>query len=377
MDRSNIQITISLDKIKKTFKEVSVIDDISLELKDGEFLSLLGPSGAGKTTLLRMIAGLELPTDGTIKLRGKDISLTPPNKRNLGMVFQQYALFPHMTVWENIAYGLKARKKDRDFINKRVDKYLNLMGLSNLSERKPKQLSGGQQQRVSLARALAIEPVVILFDEPLSNLDERLKDQMLHEIKNLHEALGFTAVYVTHSQNEALFLSDKIAVLNKGKIEQFGIPEDILSFPKTSFVANFFGYTNHVKGAVLTDKESAALGNLKIPVGYVQKDCARGDRGFLYMRSNAVNICCSKHNLQPSKEQNSKTEVCVLEARYLGGQTELKVEFNWGERTAINIIVPGMMKPLPKLKDKLEITFNKESVVFYKYDSNGSDIYND
>ncbi|HEY3425609.1 MAG TPA: ABC transporter ATP-binding protein, partial [Negativicutes bacterium] len=226
MGRSNIQIetAVSLQSISKTYQNQPVLHNISFDIAAGEFLSLLGPSGSGKTTLLRMIAGLVTPDQGKIILKGQDVSSTPPNKRNLGMVFQQYALFPHMTVWENVAFGLTVRKMKRELVKKQVQKYLDFMGLTPLAARKPRELSGGQQQRVSLARALAVEPILLLFDEPLSNLDARLKEQLLQEIRNLHKSLGFTAVYVTHDQNEALYLSDNIAVLNKGRIEQLSAP---------------------------------------------------------------------------------------------------------------------------------------------------------
>lgn len=224
--------------------EVFAVDNVSLEIHAGEFLTLLGPSGCGKTTTLRLIAGFELPTAGRIILNGQDITNQPPNKRDMAMVFQSYALFPHMSVFDNIAYGLKIRNIARQNINQQVETMLKQVGLVGLGDRRPNQLSGGQQQRVALARSLVMEPSVLLFDEPLSNLDAKLRVQMRSEILGLQRRLGVTSVYVTHDQIEAMALSDRIVVMNLGQIEQIGTPDQIYRRPKSRFVADFIGRAN-------------------------------------------------------------------------------------------------------------------------------------
>jgi ABC-type Fe3+/spermidine/putrescine transport system ATPase subunit len=371
MDRSNntIKTAISLQGISKFYKDNTVIDNISLELAKGEFLSLLGPSGSGKTTMLRMVAGLVMPDKGKVVLKEQDVSQVPPNKRNLGMVFQQYALFPHMTVWENVAYGLKARKMKGSAVKEKVEKYLELVGLEHLAQRKPKQLSGGQQQRVSLARALAVEPVVMLFDEPLSNLDARLKEQMQLEIRNLHRKLGFSAVYVTHDQNEALFLSDKIALLNKGKVEQFGSPEEVLSRPVSPFVADFFGYTNSLPNAVLLDENNATVNGIKVPIGHCGPECKRGDKGIILMRFRAIQVHDYNKKLNVFDEIDGNmliSEAKVLDSRYLGGETELQLHLSENTESKITAICPRMMRPLPENGEIIKISFNADAIAFFK-----------
>src|SRR6202795_209651 len=210
----------------------------------GEFFSFLGPSGCGKTTTLRMIAGFEQPTAGTITIGGTDITHRPPNRRNIGMVFQSYALFPNMSVADNIGFGLKVRKRPKDQIRKRVGELLEMINLPNKGDRYPWQLSGGQQQRVALARALAIEPQVLLLDEPLSALDAKIRVALRTEIRSIQRQLGITTVYVTHDQEEALSLSDRVVVMSEGRVEQIGAPADIYNFPATPFVASFVGTLN-------------------------------------------------------------------------------------------------------------------------------------
>ncbi|WP_274364764.1 ABC transporter ATP-binding protein [Paenibacillus thermotolerans] len=360
MDRSNRAITgsLSLQQIKKSYHHNTVVENVNLELAEGQFLSLLGPSGSGKTTLLRMIAGLNQPDSGKIALNGSDITHTPANKRNFGMVFQQYALFPHMTVWDNVAYGLKAKKEPKEAVKERTEKYLQLVGLDHLAKRKPKELSGGQQQRVSLARALAVEPALMLFDEPLSNLDARLKEQMLKEIRSLHRALGFTAVFVTHDQNEALYLSDRIAVLNKGRIEQFGAPEEIIASPKTAFVADFFGYTNRMEGAVLADNGMANIGALSVPVGHVGEGAKAGDRGIVLLRPSSIVVA--------DGEAADLSDASVVDCRYLGGSTEYQLQLDGYGGSAVTAVVPRLIQPLPEAGTRLKISFVPDSVAFFK-----------
>lgn len=244
-------VVVRLENITKIFeKKVVAADHITLTIKDGEFFTFLGPSGCGKTTLLRIIAGLEHPDEGKVYFDEVDITEMPPYKRETGMVFQNYALWPHMTVYENIAYGLKIRKLPKDEIHKRVMEVLDLVKLRGLENRFPTQLSGGQQQRVALARALVIRPKVLLLDEPLSNLDAKLRIEMREEIKQLQRKLGITTIYVTHDQEEAMVISDRIAVMRYGRIMQTGTPEDVYKRPENLFVATFLGRYSLINGIV-------------------------------------------------------------------------------------------------------------------------------
>jgi len=256
--------TLVLEEVSKVFSQrggqgdVRAVDRVSLTIEPGEFVTLLGPSGCGKTTTLRLISGFEMPTSGRILLDGKDISHRPPNKRDMAMVFQSYALFPHMTVFNNIAYGLRVQHTPRHDVQQRVERVLELMGLSGMGNRRPHELSGGQQQRVALARSLVVEPRVLLFDEPLSNLDAKLRVQMRSEIRNLQRRLHITSVYVTHDQVEAMALSDRIVVMNNGQIEQIGTPEEIYRWPVSRFVADFIGRANFLPATVQTSREKEA-----------------------------------------------------------------------------------------------------------------------
>jgi putative spermidine/putrescine transport system ATP-binding protein len=249
---------LELTNVQKHFGEVIAVDDFDLSVERGEFVSFLGPSGCGKTTTLRMIAGFEQPTGGTIVVDGTDITHRPPNRRNVGMVFQSYALFPNMTVADNIGFGLKVRGRARAEIAKRVEELLALIHLADRGGRYPYQLSGGQQQRVALARALAIEPQVLLLDEPLSALDAKIRISLRKEIRSIQRQLGITTVYVTHDQEEALSLSDRVVVMSEGRIEQIGSPAEIYNFPATPFVASFVGTLNLIAAQVV-DASAARL----------------------------------------------------------------------------------------------------------------------
>ncbi len=241
---------LSLDHLTKKFPargtagEVTAVDDVSLNIEKGQFVTLLGPSGCGKTTTLRLIAGFEFPTSGRITLDGNRLDDVPPNRRDMAMVFQSYAIFPHLNVFDNITYGLKIKKLPQSEIRQRTDEVMKLTQLTGLQDRAPNQLSGGQQQRVALARALVVEPKVLLFDEPLSNLDAKLREEMRFEIRDLQKRLGITAIYVTHAQEEALVMSDLIAIINKGKLAQLGSPEEIYEHPRNKFIADFIGLSD-------------------------------------------------------------------------------------------------------------------------------------
>jgi putative spermidine/putrescine transport system ATP-binding protein len=242
---------LELTGIQKRFGEVAAVADFNLAAERGEFVSFLGPSGCGKTTTLRMIAGFEQPTAGTIVIDGADITRRPPNRRNVGMVFQSYALFPNMTVAGNIGFGLKVRKTSSDKIKAKVAELLTMINLPDKGDRYPYQLSGGQQQRIALARALAIEPQVLLLDEPLSALDAKIRVALRKEIRSIQRQFGITTVYVTHDQEEALSLSDRVVVMSEGRVEQIGTPAEIYNFPATPFVASFVGTLNLVTATVV------------------------------------------------------------------------------------------------------------------------------
>jgi len=264
-----------LRNVSRRFAEVTAVDDFSLALEEGEFVSLLGPSGCGKTTTLRMIAGFLDPTAGTIEMDGEVISSAagslPPEKRRMSMIFQSYAIWPNMTVAENVAFGLQVRRLARPEIRARVDRILDLVQLRLLRDRYPAELSGGQQQRVALARAIVVQPTVLLLDEPLSNLDANLREEMRFEIRRLHDELHITTVYVTHDQSEAMVTSDRIAVMNAGRIDQVDGPRALYARPRTRFVAGFIGRTNFLDGEargeeVLFDGFAIKLGQFAEPV---------------------------------------------------------------------------------------------------------------
>jgi mannopine transport system ATP-binding protein len=239
---------VSIASVSKLYGEVRAVDDVSLEVAAGEFLSLLGPSGSGKTTLLMMVAGFETPSGGTIRVGSRDLTYVAPNERGVGMVFQKYALFPHMTVAQNIAFPLKMRKLPKADIARKVAEALALVRLDDYGGRLPSQLSGGQQQRIALARAIVFEPPVLLMDEPLGALDKKLREQLQIEIKRLQQRLGVTVIYVTHDQEEALTMSDRVAVMSAGRLEQIGSPTDLYQSPASAFVADFIGKMNFLDG---------------------------------------------------------------------------------------------------------------------------------
>lgn len=245
--------------VSKHFGDVIAVDDVSFSVNEGELLALLGPSGSGKTTTLRMLAGFESPTSGSVFLRGTNVVGIPPHKRDTGMVFQDYALFPHMTVKGNIAFGLKRKDVSSGEIDARVREALEMVDLAGFEDRRPTNLSGGQQQRVATARAIAIEPEVLLMDEPLGALDKKLRDQLQIELRNLQQDLGITTLYVTHNQEEALTMADRVAVMNEGRIEQIAPPTTIYDDPATEFVADFIGDTNFLRGSLSRSADGVHL----------------------------------------------------------------------------------------------------------------------
>ena len=247
---SEIDALTLLGVTKVYGEDIVAVDTVDLEVRDREFLTILGPSGSGKTTVLKLIAGFTSPTSGQIRIDGRDVSRTPPHKRNLGMVFQNYALFPHLTVEENLAFPLEMRRIDRAEVRRRIGQVLDIVRLPGMGKRYPRQLSGGQQQRVALARAIVYEPRVLLMDEPLGALDKRLREDLQVEFKRLHQELGVTVVYVTHDQEEALLLSDRIAIFHNGRIEQIGTGEELYRRPRSPFVGSFIGDSNMFRGTL-------------------------------------------------------------------------------------------------------------------------------
>ncbi len=278
---------VELQDLAKSFAPGTTIGPVSIAVERGELLSLVGPSGCGKTTILRMIAGFVAPTTGTIRLRGADITQAPPHRRQAALVFQNYALFPHLTVFDNVAFGLRRRGVDRAEITRRVERLIAMMRLDGLAFRLPKALSGGQQQRVALARALAIEPAVILLHEPFSSLDAKLRESTRFELRTLQQELGFTAILVTHDQAEALSISDRLAIMRDGKLEQLGTAEDVYYRPATPFVAGFVGHANQV-GAGIVRPESIRIVDAADAMLAIVESCAfHGSSSELLVRTES------------------------------------------------------------------------------------------
>ncbi len=312
---------LDLADIRKNYGQQTVVQKFDLDVERGEFVSFLGPSGCGKTTTLRMVAGFEIPTAGSIKIDGKEITRLHPNKRNVGMVFQSYALFPNMTVAENVAFGLKISRKPTAEIKSRVEEMLNIVKLPHLAGRFPYQLSGGQQQRVALARAIAIKPKVLLLDEPLSALDAKIRVSLREEIRSLQRTLGITTIYVTHDQEEALSMSDRIVVMNEGRVEQIGAPFEIYNQPRTRFVASFVGTLSVLKGEVV----DAAAGRLRVDGQEITAarslPGAAGSECMVALRPEAASLVSSA---QPG--QNSMTGT-IEEVSFLGSIVRIRVRF--------------------------------------------------
>jgi putative spermidine/putrescine transport system ATP-binding protein len=306
---------IRLERVKKVFdNHVVAVDDVSITIQEGEFFSLLGPSGCGKTTTLRLIAGFEAPTEGTIYIRGRDVTHVPPHKRDTGMVFQNYALFPHRTIFDNVAFGLRMRHFPKEEIKKKVNEALKLVEMEGLGDRRPSQLSGGQQQRVALARAIVIEPNVLLCDEPLGALDKKLRQQMQFELKKLQKKIGVTLVYVTHDQEEALTMSDRIAVMHQGLVVQMGSPLQIYNHPETRFVSNFIGDSNLFEGSVeKTDKGPVhVITTDQVRLVIRGDDVAPGDRLTIAVRPEKTRLL-----MADEKADNSFTG-SVESANFMG-----------------------------------------------------------
>jgi len=353
MNRTDIQTAdLKVDRVTKRFGNVTAVDSVSLEIPHGKLITLLGPSGCGKTTVLRMIAGLEVPTSGWIYLGGEDITNLPANERRITMVFQSYALFPHMNVYENIAYGLRIMRWPEEKIRIVVKESLEMVGLSGLEKRGPSELSGGQQQRVAVARALVLKPKVLLFDEPLSNLDAKLRKRMRGEIRNLQKDLRITSVYVTHDQSEALAISDRIVVMQTAVISQEGEPDELYKRPANPFVADFIGEANLFDAEVLATDGNVAqirLGSLELSV-LCDRVPAKGDQVKLMIRPEDIRI-------GESTERGLKG--IVKFALYQGATNDYTVDTEVGEMKVNDYQSKAIMR---KRNAEVSLTFREDHI---------------
>jgi len=315
---------VELDTVSKHFGDLTAVDAVTLGIRRGEFLTLLGPSGCGKTTLLRMIAGFAMPDSGRVRLGGRDVTDLPPYRRDVTTVFQQYALFPHMNVFNNVAFGLQRRRAARDVITRRVKDALEMVRLSGLDERTPTELSGGQQQRVALARALVLEPRVLLLDEPLAALDLKLRKQMQLELKGLQRRLGISFIYVTHDQEEALTMSDRIVVMNAGHVEQIGRAEEIYERPVSEFVAGFIGMSNIIEGTVAEVRDGVSVINIaNVHIAVQGNGVTAGERIRLMVRPEKIKLSATSTD----RALRGQIESAV----YLGESTQWRVALDGGQ----------------------------------------------
>jgi spermidine/putrescine transport system ATP-binding protein len=346
---------VRLSGVTKRFDEVTAVDAIDLDIRDGEFFSLLGPSGCGKTTTLRMIAGLEYPTAGTVSIFGEQMSLRPPNKRPVNTVFQSYALFPHMSVHDNVAFGLQMRRLDRDETRRRVGEALELVQLTGRERRRPNQLSGGQQQRVALARALVNEPKVLLLDEPLGALDLKLRQAMQLELKDLQSRVGITFVYVTHDQEEALTMSDRIGVMDSGRLLQIGAPEDIYERPTSPMVADFIGDTNMLD-ATVKGPDQVALGDGQVVA--VSTDASAGTRITLTLRPERLHVEAADAAIEP---RHNALDATVTRRVYLGNAVSYDVRAGELELRIRHRNAPG--RPQFGVGDAVQVHWSPDAAV--------------
>ena len=330
-------VIIRLTDVDKSFDDERVVKKLNLDVEEGEFLTMLGPSGCGKTTTLRMIAGFEVPTSGQIFLEGEDVDDKKPNERNVNTVFQNYALFPHMNVFDNIAFGLVEKKVKKDEIRSRVEEMIKLVQLDGMEKRMPAQMSGGQKQRVAIARALVNRPKVLLLDEPLGALDLKLRKQMQGELKALQRRLGITFIYVTHDQEEALTMSDRIAVMNRGRLEQVGTPEEVYNHPETKFVADFIGESNIIEGYIenMTDDS--------IEVTMESGKAIIHETG--YRMEEMVYLCIRPENLKISTEEK--------EGFRFRGQVKEHIFIGSTNKTMIEMPNGQMLKSVTPAEDEL------------------------
>lgn len=346
---------LTLTNISKVFASAVAVEDFNLDIEKGELVSFLGPSGCGKTTTLRMIAGFELPTTGAIHINGHDVTMKPTSQRNVGMVFQSYALFPNMTIAKNISFGLEVAKHSKAEINQRVAEMLDLIHMSNMGNRYPYQLSGGQQQRVALARALAPHPQVLLLDEPLSALDAKIRVSLRTEIRAIQKKMGITAIYVTHDQEEALSISDRVVVMNSGRIEQAGKPLEIYNMPETAFVAQFVGTLSAIP-AIVEDAEAGKLSieGQEILAAGALGDYSQGDQITIALRPEALSI--------KSGNGDDNTIQCTVEnITFLGSIVRFSLRL--GSKLIDMDSFNNPHLTIPQIGETIDITCGRDSIL--------------
>jgi len=337
----SFDVAVSIRKLVKRFGAVTAVDGVSLEVRRGEFLTFLGSSGSGKTTTLFIVAGFEDPTSGDVLVDGASIVNVPPHRRNIGMVFQRYTLFPHLSVFDNVAFPLSVRRRPRAEIESAVKETLRLVRLEDYADRRPSQLSGGQQQRVALARALVYRPRFLLMDEPLAALDKRLREEIQTEIRRIHQETGVTILYVTHDQEEALRLSDRIAVFSHGRVEQIGSGTDLYDRPASAFVAGFIGNSNFIEGSLAgSDAAGAAL---RFPDGQVR--VVPGGQGLATGSGARLMVRPERMRLRQPNGQDGGLRVRVTESTFLGESVQYSVTTSWGQSLAIREFFDGEQVP--------------------------------
>ncbi|WP_019939795.1 ABC transporter ATP-binding protein [Bordetella sp. FB-8] len=344
---------VSLDRLKKQFGGAVAVSDFSLEISDGELVAFLGPSGCGKTTTLRMIAGFVEPTAGTIRIGETDVTMLPAHKRNTGMVFQRYALFPHMTVAQNVSFGLEMSRMPASERAARIRTVLDMVRMSDLSDRYPRQLSGGQQQRVAIARALAIEPKVFLLDEPLSNLDAKLRVEVREEIRALQQRLGLTTVFVTHDQEEALAIADRMAIMHDGKVQQVGAPQELYERPANLFVADFLGKMNFFTGGMDGDTAFVTSAHMRVSVA-----SALSNATHLGVRPERTRL--SIHPV-PGNALPGTVESTV----YLGSQIEVKVKLDSGASVLAQVTNAAEREVSGRPGERVHVCFQPADCVLF------------
>jgi spermidine/putrescine transport system ATP-binding protein len=355
---------IIVDGVTKTFGDLKAVDDVTIEIPGGEFFSMLGPSGCGKTTTLRMIAGFEEPDSGRIILEGKDVSFVPPAKRNVNMVFQAYGLFPHMTVKENVAFGLKVKHTPKAETNERVAEALGIVRMEEYASRRPSQMSGGQQQRVALARALVNRPAALLLDEPLGALDLKLRKEMQLELRRLHATTGTTFVYVTHDQEEALTMSQRIAVMKDGLVQQVATPRELYESPCSAFVAGFIGTSNILSFVPDSWRDGTAIMNLEGGDRICGFECAGQPAARIIVRPEKMRIWG-----EADGEQLSRVGGKISEVVYLGSMTQLIVRLATGESVTIHELNDDLKGALPAIGDSVVVTWAAESSFILRDDA--------
>ena len=347
---------VKFDNVDKSYDgKVLVVKGLDLDIAEGEFITMLGPSGSGKTTCLMMLAGFETPTNGEIYLDGAVISNIPPHKRGIGMVFQNYALFPHMTVYENLAFPLKVRKFSKDEIDKKVDKALSMVSLSGFEQRMPNQLSGGQQQRVAVARSLVFDPQVVLMDEPLGALDKNLRESMQYEIKHIHENIGVTVVYVTHDQSEALTMSSRIAVFNDGKVQQLSSPDKLYEEPVNSFVAGFIGENNTFTGEVSEISNGVCKVKLASGAEIISNPISVKSKG----EKTIVSLRPERAIIDPEEKMDNKHKGKIEEVIYHGDHARVRLNL-LGNKDFILKVPNSSARMDIKLGNEINIGWNSK-----------------